>query len=414
LGFRIYKYFRLPISKSMPKILRIINRFNLGGPTYNAAYLTKYLAPEFETLLVGGAIDETEGNSQFIVKNLGIEPLIIPEMRRSIDPVLDNKAYRKIKKIICEFKPDIVHTHASKAGALGRRAAYKLKVPVIVHTFHGHVFDAYFNKLSAEFYKNVERNLAKKSSCIIALSENQKFDLSERYKICKKERIQIIPLGFDLDRFQENIPVKRKNFRMDYKLQDDELAIGIIGRLVPIKNHSLFLDAVKIVKEKTNKKIRIFIIGDGESKKEILCKINSLNLSYTENVSGSAENLVTLTSWIQEIDQVIAGLDIIALTSLNEGTPVSLIEAQAGNKPIVSTNVGGIQDVVVNGDTALLSPTCDIESFAENLLKIIGSDSLRIHLSQNGWKNVKEKFHYLRLVGDTQNLYRRLLKQLPY
>lgn len=398
----------------MPKVLRIINRFNLGGPTYNAAYLSKYMAPEFETLLVGGAIDETEGNSQFIVDNLGIQPRIISEMRRSINPVLDNTAYRKIKEIICEFKPDIVHTHASKAGALGRRAAYKLKVPVIVHTFHGHVFDAYFSKLSAGFYQRIERSLAKKSTCIIALSENQKSDLSEKYKICEQEKIKIIPLGFDLDRFQENNEEKRKNFRAENKIEENEIAIGIIGRLVPIKNHSLFLDAVKIVSERSQKKIRVFIIGDGESRSDIIEKTKTLGLTYAENANESSSALITFTSWIKEIDKAIAGLDILALSSLNEGTPVSLIEAQAGNKPIVATNVGGIENVVIKGETALLSESCNREAFAENLLRLIESDSLREKLSQKGWQNVKEKFHYLRLVEDTKILYFNLLKQIPY
>jgi glycosyltransferase involved in cell wall biosynthesis len=398
----------------MPKVLRIINRFNLGGPTYNAAYLTKYMAPEYETMLVGGAIDETEGNSQFIVKNLGIEPVLIPEMRRSINPVLDNIAYRKIKEIIAEFRPDIVHTHASKAGALGRKAAFKMNVPIVVHTFHGHVFDAYFSKLSSEFYKRIERNLAKKSSCIIALSENQKNDLSEKYKICKREKIIIIPLGFDLDRFQENIPEKRRNFRKEFQIGDDEIAIGIIGRLVPIKNHSLFIDAIKSVKERTSKKVRIFIIGDGESKAEIMAKACSLGLPYTEKISDSPSHLITFTSWIKEIDQVVAGLDIIALTSMNEGTPVSLIEAQAGNKPVISTNVGGIDNVVIDGETALLSPNCDLKAFADNLLKVIESDSLRDSLSKKGWENVRKKFHYMRLINDTKNLYSSLLKPLPY
>lgn len=398
----------------MPKVLRIINRFNLGGPTYNAAYLTKYLAPEFETLLVGGAIDETEENAEYIVKNLGIEPMIIPEMRRAIDPFLDRKAYRKIKKVITDFKPDIVHTHASKAGALGRRAAFKLKVPVIVHTFHGHVFDAYFSKLFSDFYKRIERNLAKKSTCIIALSENQKNDLTEKYKICEFEKIKIIPLGFDLNRFHENIDEKRKKFRSEFKISEDEIAVGIIGRLVPVKNHSMFLEALKIVKEKTSRKIRIFIVGDGESKNDLMSKAASLGFSYSEITEKSSSVLITFTSWIKEIDQVIAGLDIVALTSLNEGTPVSLIEAQAGNKPIVSTDVGGIENVVIPDDTALLSPNCDKEAFAGNLVRVVESDNLRDHLSRNGWKNVKEKFHFKRLVSDTGNLYNRLLKQLPY
>ncbi|HNW98248.1 MAG TPA: glycosyltransferase [Bacteroidales bacterium] len=395
----------------MPKVLRIINRFNLGGPTYNAALLSKHLAPEFETLLYSGAIDETEGDAKFIVRNLGIEPLTIPEMRRSLNPALDYQAYKKIKKIISEFKPDIVHTHASKAGALGRLAAYNLGVPVIIHTFHGHVFDNYFSRLTSKFYINIERYLAKKSTKIIALSEIQKNDLVNKFKICPAEKIEIISLGFDLDKFQENIELKRKKFRNDFQIADDEIAIAIIGRLVPIKNHELFLQSIKDISEKTKKKIRVFIVGDGESKMDILKKTKELNLSFTENKSESKNNLITFTSWIKEIDTVIAGIDIVALTSLNEGTPVSLIEAQAGNKPIVSTNVGGIENVVIPNETALLSPNNNQKAFAENILKVIGSDNLRQKLSQKGWQNVKEKFHFSRLISDTKKLYYQLLKQ---
>ena len=395
----------------MPKVLRIINRFNLGGPTYNAALLSKYLSPEFETLLYGGAIDKTEGDASFIVRNLGIEPLFIPEMHRSLNLFQDIKAYKKIKKIILEYKPDIVHTHASKAGALGRLAAYKCGVPVIVHTFHGHVFDKYFSILSSTFYINIERYLAKKSSKIIVLSDKQKNDIVNKFKICPEEKVEIISLGFDLDKFQENIDVKRKNFRNEYQIADDEIAIAIIGRLVPIKNHELFLNAVKYVSSRTNKKIKILIVGDGESKNDIQKKAEELNLSFTENKSESKNHLITFTSWIKEIDVVVAGADIIALTSLNEGTPVSLIEAQAGNKPIVSTNVGGIENVVIPGETALLSPNNDMQAFAENLLKLVESEDLRNKLSQQGWENVKKKFHFMRLVNDIKNLYNNLLKQ---
>jgi len=395
----------------MPKVLRIINRFNLGGPTYNAALLSKYLAPEFETLLYGGAIDKTEGDAAYIVRNLGIEPLVIPEMHRSLNLFQDINAYKKIKKIISDFKPDIVHTHASKAGALGRLAAYRLGVPVIIHTFHGHVFDKYFNSLSSTFYINIERYLAKKSSKILAISENQKYDLAVKYKICPESKIEVIPLGFDLDKFQENVDLKRKAFRNEFQVADDEIAIAIIGRLVPVKNHELFLYAINDIAAKTKKQLRIFIVGDGESKNKIIETTKELGLSFTENISDSNKNLVTFTSWIKEIDKVVAGVDIVALTSLNEGTPVSLIEAQAGCKPIVSTNVGGIENVVIQGETALLSPNNDLEEFAENLLKVVESDSLRNYLSQKGWQNVKEKFHFMRLVNDTKNLYYRLLKQ---
>ena len=223
--------------KKKIKVLRIINRFNLGGPTFNAAYLTKYLEGDFETLLVGGVKYDEEESSEFILEKLGITPVVIPEMKRSISFKEDRIAYQKIIKIIEEFKPDIVHTHASKAGALGRLAASKCKVPVVIHTFHGHVFHSYFGSLKTLFYKTIERWLAKKSTKIVAISDIQKKELWEDHGICKKDKITVVPLGFDLDKFQKNTEEKRKSFRLKYKISDDEVSIGIVGRLVLIKNH---------------------------------------------------------------------------------------------------------------------------------------------------------------------------------
>lgn len=392
----------------MIKVLRIINRFNLGGPTYNVAYLSKYLSSDYETLLVGGAKDDTEESSDFIVKNLGLKPVIVEEMLREIDLQNDYAAYRKIKKIIRDFKPDIVHTHASKAGTLGRLAACSCKVPVIVHTFHGHVFHSYFGKLKTTFYKNIERYLAKKTNAIIAISEKQKKELSEIHRICSAEKISIVPLGFDLSKFQENTGEKRSAFRTKYDLEEDEIAISIIGRLVPVKNHALFLEALKIVSESTMKKIRAFIIGDGEERQAIEAKAKTLNISFTN--TGGERSLLTFTSWIKEIDIALAGSDIIALTSYNEGTPVSLIEAQAANKPIVSTNVGGIENVVIADKTALLCENNDPDQFAKALLKLIENEQLRKSMSEKGWEHIKEKFHYTRLVKDMEELYQKLLK----
>ena len=158
----------------MPKILRIINRFNLGGPTYNAAYLTRYLPDNYETLLVGGHHSSSEEDSFHITDQLGIQPITLPEMKRDISLNSDSKAFRKIVKLIEWFKPDIVHTHASKAGALGRLAAWKNNVPVIVHTFHGNVFHSYFNKVKTGAYIKIEKELANRSNAVIAISPLQK------------------------------------------------------------------------------------------------------------------------------------------------------------------------------------------------------------------------------------------------
>lgn len=392
----------------MPRVLRIINRLNLGGPTYNAAYLTKYLAPEFETLLVSGMKDEAEESSEFIVNNLDLHPVYMPEMYRELNPFRDYKSYYKLRKLIEEFKPDIVHTHAAKAGAVGRLAAAHSGVPVIVHTFHGHVFHSYFGKAKTRLFLEIERYLAKRTTGIVTLSEIQKTELVEEFKIAPTEKFEIIPLGFDLDRFANNVIEKRKIFRTEYNIDDDEIAIGIVGRLVPIKNHSLFLKALKIVSGKTSKKIRAFIIGDGEERHRIEQTATALGLKFNNN-NLREKNILTFTSWIKDIDVSNAGMDIIALTSYNEGTPVSLIEAQASSKPIVSTNVGGIENIVSKNETALLSASGDEQQFAENLLRLVEDDNLRQKLSSLSMQMVINKFSYQRLCTDMASFYHRLL-----
>ena len=242
----------------MPKILRIINRFNLGGPTFNAAYLSKHMPENYETLLIGGLQDDLEDSSLHIIEDLDLRPYLIPRMFREIDIKNDLRSLRMIKDLIKEFQPDIVHTHASKAGALGRIAAIQLKVPIIVHTFHGHVFHSYFGQIKTWMYKMIERYLAKRSSAIIAISKKQKVELVDVFKIAAEEKVKIIQLGFELNKFSENMPSKRKAFREKYNIDDETIAIGIVGRLVPIKNHGMFLKAIDHVKRSSNKKSKRF------------------------------------------------------------------------------------------------------------------------------------------------------------
>lgn len=393
----------------MPKVLRIINRFNIGGPTYNAAYLTKYLSPEFKTVLVGGSLEEGEDSSEYILKQFGIKPILIPEMHRSLRYSSDVVAYYKLKEIIQRFKPDIVHTHASKSGALGRWAAYRSGVPVIVHTFHGHVFHSYFNRVKTELFKQVERKMAAVSTRIIALSDLQKYELSEEHKICEAEKIVVIPLGFDLNRFQDKKELKRSKFRNEYNLSEDELAIGIVGRLVPIKNHELFICSIAQLKLLTKRKFRAFIIGDGERKNELVALCRDLGLSVSLFPDKSPADVI-FTSWIREVDVANAGLDIICLTSRNEGTPVSLIEAQASGKPVVSTNVGGVESVVYSGKTGMLINHSDVHHYTQSLVELVTNDALRIQMGEAGWKHVSTKFHYTRLVNDMRDLYYELLE----
>jgi glycosyltransferase involved in cell wall biosynthesis len=393
----------------MPKVLRIINRLNLGGPTYNAAYLSKFLPEEFETLLVAGMKDDTEASSEYIVESLNLKPRYIKDMHREINPIKDYPAYKELVQIIQEFKPDIVHTHAAKAGAIGRLAAYNCGVPIIIHTFHGHVFHSYFGKLKTRIFLEIERFLARRSTKIVAISNIQKAELCEQFKVAPCGKFEKVSLGFDLERFQVDNQSKRQVFRNKYELKDDDIAIGIIGRLVPIKNHKLLLEAFTKVKQKTNKSIKVIIIGDGELREELESLVLALQLRMSNTTAKDAD--VVFASWIKAIETALPGLDLVALSSFNEGTPVSLIEAQAANIPIISTKVGGIQDIVLEGDTAVLVENNNLEEFTEKLLEIVLNDTKRLKMQTNGYTHVKDKFSYQTLCTNMGNLYHSLYKE---
>jgi len=395
----------------MPKVLRIINRLNLGGPTYNVASLTAGLSPEFETLLIAGEKDPTEASSEFILREKGITPQYIKDMRREISLMHDRNAYKQIAKIIREFKPDIVHTHAAKAGTLGRLAAWNAKVPVIVHTFHGHVFHSYFSPLKTRIFIEIERRLSGISDAIVAISEEQRNDLVNIYKVAPAAKTHVIPLGFDLRKFGEQMEQKRESFRRHYQLEEGCVAIGIIGRIVPVKNHELFIRAWQKITTPFTQKIHAFLVGDGEDrlKAEKLCE--ELGIIYNTPESRKTGASLTFTSWIEDVDRVMAGMDIIALSSMNEGTPVSLIEAQAAGRPIVSTEVGGVRNAVLPNQSALLSPSGNVDLLAKNLLILISDPQLRTTMGLAGTAYVMKKFDSVRLVEDMRELYHSLLNK---
>lgn len=395
----------------MPRVLRILNRLIIGGPALNATYLTKYMAPEFDTTLVIGGKDDHEQDADHLTYNLGIDPVVIPEMKRAIHPISDGQAYRRVKELIRKFKPDIVHTHAAKSGVIGRMAADACKVPVIVHTFHGHVFHSYFNKLTTSTFIHIERYLARRSSGIIAISKTQKEELCNTYNICPEEKVNIIPLGLDLDKFKHNFNDKRDFFRNKYFIKEDEIAIGIIGRIVPVKNHSLFVSIAAKVLESANQKVKFIIIGDGESREQMEHELQLAGIDYTYFIKEPREATVICTSWQTEMDIVLAGLDIVTLTSHNEGTPVSLIEAQAAAKPVVSTNVGGVSDAVQHNVTGFITEPDNAAQFAEAVLMLCESADLRTQFGLKGRELVHQKFSYQRLITDMSAYYYKLLDE---
>jgi len=394
------------------RVLRIINRLVIGGPAYNVSYLTKYMEPDFQTILLSGAKDVGEEDSDFIPRQMGIEPVYINNMQKSlVKPWKDRKAYKELKQIIEDFKPHIVHTHAAKAGFIGRLAAINCDVPVVLHTFHGHYFHSYFHPAKTRALLEIERYLAAKTDGIIAISPEQYKDLANVYKVVDPEKVFQIPLGFDLDRFTDNNVEKRKAFREEFRLEDDVVAIAVIGRIVPIKNHSLFNRMIPALTAKTNKKLKFFIVGDGELRNEVEQELTALGVSFTTEKENDFSKPVILTSWRKDMEHVYAGMDIITLTSLNEGTPVSIIEAQAAKKAVVCTDVGGLRYVVDEGKTAFLIPSNDLDAFVDKVHQLSEDEQLRTRMGEAGYEFVQQKFSFKRLVGDMKDLYTTLLKK---
>lgn len=229
--------------------------------------------------------------------------------------------------VIITYKPHIVHTHGAKPGFAGRFTAWIADVPVIIHTFHGHIFHSYFSKRISGFIAWLERLAGKITTCAIALSESQKNELVNQYKILPARKIAVIQLGFAFDEDRDDAAL-RKNFRKKYNLQQDDVAIGIVGRIVPVKNHSFFVKIIHhILSSGVQNPPAFFIIGDGDLREQVEDELRQENITFCKEAI-SPETRVVFTSWLTNINEVMNGLDIVVLTSLNEGTPLSIIEAQ--------------------------------------------------------------------------------------
>jgi len=384
------------MQKNKIKVLRIIARLNVGGPAIHTILLTSALNDsEYESILVCGNVDRSEKEMSYLADAKGVKPVIIPELCRSINPARDLSAFFAILKAIREFRPDIVHTHTAKAGALGRAAAVVAGVPVRIHTFHGHIFDGYFNRLKAAVFLAIERMLACFTKYIIVVSEAQKSDIEGKYRIAGEGKIKVVPLGLELGRYA-GIGGRDGSFRKELGIMDNAVLVSIIGRLVPVKNHRMFIDAAKIaLSEAPAADMRFVVVGDGEGRAEL-----------EEYAAGSGlGGRIVFCGWKEDMAGVYADSDIVALTSLNEGTPVALIEALASGRPVVSTDVGGVRDVVQDGKAGYLVASGDARAFAERLRDLAADAAKRASFGAAGRGSVMGRYSSERLVSDIKRLY---------
>ena len=404
------------------KIVRIIARLNVGGPARHVVWLNSSMQNDgFNSVLLTGKVPEGEEDMSYFAEEHGVKPIIIKEMSRELS-LKDFVSLWKVYKILWVEKPDIIHTHTAKAGTIGRVAGFfyrwltfrslvgKPRKVKIIHTFHGHIFHSYYGNLKTKLFLFIEKCLAKlATNKIIVISKQQKKEIHSDFGIGKTDQFQIIPLGIDLEKFKDS---KEKNALLRKEIgAEEELIVGLVGRLTEIKNHKLFLSVIEKYKKAniSNKpELKFVIIGDGHLRKNLEKKAKEAGI----------ENLVSFLGNRNDAAVFYAGLDIVALTSLNEGTPLSLIEAMANEKPVISTSVGGVVDLlgdVANEKDGVLY--CErgarvtsggSESFFQGLCILANNTKLQNDLGQKGLEFVKKNYSKKRLVDDISALYRTI------
>jgi len=404
------------------KILRIITRLNIGGPSIHVSLLTKGLDPSrFKSVLVAGQVSPFEGDMSYFSDTIGVKPIIIPILRREINLLRDIKCLFYLVRILGREKPDIVHTHTAKAGALGRIAVsiYNLiqkKKVFVVHTFHGHTFSGYFSEIMSLMFVWAERLLAAMTDTIIAICKSQANELIDRYHIAPASKIKTIRLGFDLEAFGENEHPKGE-FRRSLGIDSQMVLIGIIGRLAAIKNHEMLFDAARIfVDQNPGICVKFLVIGDGELRNDLMAYCRQHGLSED----------VLFCGWKRDLPTVYADLDILALTSVNEGTPVSIIEAMASSVPIISTDAGGVQDLLgpvrpeIFSDgfrvcqRGLLCRRKDTKGLARGIKFLLTNAQIRKEISNASRQFAKQAFAKERLFQEIESLYLEMLEsRLP-
>ncbi len=376
------------------RIMNLIARLNVGGPAVAVTHLTERLgSPDYRSILVCGTIEPGEGDMTYYAKERGIEPIVIPELGRSLSPIRDIKTLWKVYQLIKKEKPDVVHTHAAKAGFVGRVAAWLAGVPVIVHTFHGHVFRGYFSPNKTQFFILLERLTARISDTIITLSDGLRRELAEEYRITRKGRITVLPLGLDLGIFTQT-GRKAGVFRKEFGIAADAPLIGIVGRITPIKNHPLFLHAAELIlKQLPN--ARFVIVGDGEMRTETEALVDQLGL----------RDAVIFVGWQKDVAHIYSDLDVMVISSINEGTPVTVIEALAGGCPVVATAVGGLPDLLDHGKLGRLVNDQSPEALSKALVETLASPPD----GREAQALMVDRYGIERLVKDLDGLYRGIL-----
>jgi glycosyltransferase involved in cell wall biosynthesis len=386
------------------KVLRVIARLNVGGPALHVSYLARGLDEiGYETTLVAGSIGGDEGSMEYVAEELGVEPVYLPALQREISPLQDLRAARELLVLIRQLRPDILHTHTAKAGAVGRLAAQlagRDRPKVVVHTFHGHVLRGYFGPAKTEAFRRLEQGLARTADALIAVSPEVRDDLVA-LGVAPAEKIVVIRLGLDLDKRLAIVPGASEAVRAEIGVPEGRFLVSWLGRMTEIKRVDELLSAFALLRS-GGADADLLLVGDGPLRPELEALAGALGIRDRCHFMG----------FRSDVAAVYGASDVVALTSANEGTPVTMIEAQAAGRPVVSTDVGGVRDIVSDGISGFVVPPGDVDAIAERLRVLADDPALRARLGEAGL-SARERYSVPRLVHDVDVLYRDLLERVP-
>lgn len=372
------------------------SRICIGGPAIHMEILSKYLPSDrYETILVGGRVEEDEKDKSEELRARNINVILLDQMKRQVTLWDDLKSLRQLIRLLRREQPDIVCTHTAKAGAIGRVAAFIARVPIIVHTFHGHVFRNYFGKIKTLVFIQIERFLALITDQIIAISPSQYKDITEIFRIAPARKVAMVRLGLELQPF---INLQHSDeLKAAIGLPPESRLLGFVGRLVPIKNTGMALQVLEsLLKE--DERYHLCIAGDGEEREK-----------WEEYArQQKIDQHVHFLGWIEKIESVLAGIDILILTSLNEGTPIAVIEAMASQVPVVATAVGGVPDLIRHEQNGFLVPIDDVEGMIRCIKQIMVSPQATRAMMQNAAAGIIDQYEYHHLVREIDEIYMRL------
>ncbi len=390
----------MPSSGEPIRILRVIARLNMGGPAIHVSNLAAGLEPRgYETTLVAGSLARGEDSMAFLADRLGIRVVTVPELQREISPIHDARSVRQMTSIIREIRPHILHTHTAKAGSIARAAALvsgSARPPIVVHTFHGHVLRGYFDPLRTRVFMQVERSLARTTDALIAVSPEVRDELVGA-GIAPREKFTVIRLGIPLEERLHDATADL-DYRRLYGIPRDAFVVGWVGRMTAVKDTDSVLEIVQAVRARGVDAVLV-MVGDGPDRERLE------QLAHDRGIARST----FFVGYQPEVAGYYRLFDAFLLPSVNEGTPVSAIEALASGTPVVATRVGGVPDVVRDGEDGFLFEPGDTTGAAGRLAELAADVRLRARLGENGRARVRERYSVGRLVDDIDRLYRTLL-----